>query len=149
VDIDYYTPLIEDLCATVGLPDPDHVLDTRSIEVEGFDVRLDHFDDDTGLYIVFEFGTVAPERVLGVYRLMLEANLLVYAQDQAQLGVDSDTGSSVLVVRAELPELNGETLADLLAHYAEHGRYWQQNILQATDEHYEAVASGAFMWIRA
>ncbi|MDR7009904.1 CesT family type III secretion system chaperone [Paraburkholderia strydomiana] len=149
MDIDYYTPLIVDLCAKLDLPDANHVLETRSIQVEGFDVRLDHFDDDTGLYILFEFGAVAPERMLGVYRLMLEANVLVYAQDQAQLGVDRDTGNSVLIARAELPELNGETLAEMLAHYAEHSRYWQQNFLRATDEQYQAVVSDASIWIRA
>ncbi|MDR7008909.1 CesT family type III secretion system chaperone [Paraburkholderia strydomiana] len=149
MDIDYYRPLIEALCATVGLPDADHMLDKRLIKVEGFDIRLDHFNDDTGLHIVFELGAVAPERMLDMYRLMLEANVLVYAQDKAQLGVDRGTGNSVLLVRAELPELTGETLADLLAHYAKHGRYWQQNIFRATDGQYQAVVSDASVWIRA
>ena len=45
---------------------------------------------------------------------MLEANLLVYAQDQAQLGLDSDYGNVVLLVRVPFADApTGETLADL------------------------------------
>jgi hypothetical protein len=81
---------------------------------------------------------------------MLEANLLIYAQDQAQLGLDTDTGGVVLVLRLPFADgLNGEGLADLLAHYAEHGRYWRQNIVESSDEMFEGIASGEFFWLRA
>ncbi|HTH62228.1 MAG TPA: molecular chaperone Tir, partial [Paraburkholderia sp.] len=45
--------------------------------------------------------------------------------------------------------ITGEYLADLLGHYAEHGRYWQTNILESTDEMFEGIASGNYMWLRA
>ena len=55
---------------------------------------------------------------------MLEANLLIYAQDQAQLGIDADTGSAVLILRLPFTDgLDGARLAALLEHYAEHSRY--------------------------
>jgi hypothetical protein len=151
VSAERYAALIDDLCAAVGLPDAGHVLDTRSIEVAGFDVRLDHFDnDESALYVNFDFGAVTAGRTSTVFRLMLEANLLVYAQDQAQLGVDTDYGNAMLLIRLDMAaDLTGEALADLLAHYAEHGRYWQQNILEASDERFDGVASGNFSWIRA
>jgi len=146
VSAERYAELIDDLCAAVGLPDAEHVLDTRSIEVAGFDVRLDHYENDEGaLYVNFDFGAVTAGRTATVFRLMLEANLLVYAQDQAQLGLDTDYGNAMLLIRIDMSaDLKGEALADLLAHYAEHGRYWQQNILEANDERFDGVASGNF-----
>jgi hypothetical protein len=147
---DRYTELVASLCETVGLPDVEHVLQTHSIEVGGLDVRLDCFDEDPyAIYLSFDFGGVTAGRITAVYRLMLEANLLVYAQDQAQLGLDSDYGNVVLLARVPFDEATGESLADLLAHYAEHGAYWKQSILEASDERFEAVASGNFSWIRA
>ncbi|CAM2159662.1 MULTISPECIES: CesT family type III secretion system chaperone [Paraburkholderia] len=146
-----YASLVADLCATVGLADVDQVLRTRTIEVEGFDVRLDFFERDLdAMYANFHFGTVTAGRTLVVFRLMLEANLLIYAQDQAQLGIDSDTGGIVLVLRLPFETgLDGEALADLLAHYADHGRYWRQNIVESSDEMFEGIASGELFWLRA
>lgn len=146
-----YTSLIGELCAAVGLPDVEHVLDTRAIEVEGFEVRLDHFDSDPeALYVNFHYGAVTAGRALTVFRLMLEANLLIYAQDQAQLGMDTDTGGIVLILRVPFADdVDGEALADLLSHYAEHGRYWQQNIIESSDEMFEGIAAGEFVWLRA
>ncbi|MBN3814673.1 CesT family type III secretion system chaperone [Paraburkholderia sp. Ac-20347] len=146
-----YANLVADLCATVGLADVDQVLRTRTIEVEGFDVRLDFFERDLdAMYANFHFGTVTAGRTLVVFRLMLEANLLIYAQDQAQLGIDSDTGGIVLVLRLPFETgLDGEALADLLAHYADHGRYWRQNIVESSDEMFEGIASGELFWLRA
>jgi hypothetical protein len=146
-----YAQLVEDLCRTVGLADAAHVLRTRSIEVEGFDVRLEHFENDLeALYANFHYGAVTAGRTLTVFRLMLEANLLIYAQDQAQLGLDTDTGGIVLVLRVPMtPDVDGAVLADLLAHYAEHGRYWRQNIIESTDEMFEGVVAGEYMWLRA
>jgi hypothetical protein len=146
-----YAQLVRDLCETVGLADAEHVLETRSIEVEGFDVRLEYFDNDLdAMYANFHYGTVTAGRTLVIFRLMLEANLLIYAQDQAQLGLDTDTGSIVLVLRLPFStDLDGPLLADLLAHYAEHGRYWRQNILESTDEMFEGIAAGEYVWLRA
>jgi hypothetical protein len=146
-----YASLVRDLCATVGLADAEHVLRTRSIEVEGFDVRLEHFDNDLdALYANFHYGTVTAGRTLVVFRLMLEANLLIYAQDQAQLGLDTDTGGIVLVLRVPMTyDVDGSALADLLAHYAEHGRYWRKNIIESTDEMFEGIVAGEFTWLRA
>ncbi|MGS0891211.1 CesT family type III secretion system chaperone [Burkholderia stagnalis] len=146
-----YLALVEQFCAVVGLHDADYVQETGSVEVEGFEVRLEHVERDQGaIYANFHFGTVTAGRTLHIFRLMLEANLLIYAQDQAQLGIDADTGSIVLILRLPFdPDFGGEDLADLLAHYAEHGRYWRQNIIESSDEMFEGIASGEFFWLRA
>ncbi|MEX3816118.1 molecular chaperone Tir [Paraburkholderia sp. BR13439] len=146
-----FTELVTDLCDIVGLHDPKAVIDRRMIDVEGFDVMLDHVENDLGaMYMNFHYGTVTAGRTLVVFRLMLEANLLVYAQDQAQLGLDADTGGIILIVRIPFgPGVSGEWLVDLLGHYAEHGRYWRKNILESTDEMFEGIATGEFLWIRS
>jgi hypothetical protein len=146
-----YDELIHEICAVVGLPDPNYVVETRALEIEGFDVHLDHQETDpNAIYVTFHYGAVTAGRTLTVFRLMLEANLLIYAQDQAQLCLDPDTGSIVLLIHVPMSEeVTGEYLVDIFAHYAEHGRYWQNNILQSTDEMFEGVASGNYMWLRA
>ncbi|MET5021281.1 molecular chaperone Tir, partial [Burkholderia pseudomallei] len=78
-------------------------LETRTIDVEGFDVRIEYFDDDPeSMDVNFHYGIVSAGRTLTVYRLLLEANLLIYAQDQAQLVIYADTGSIVLLMRLPL-----------------------------------------------
>jgi hypothetical protein len=146
-----YVELIHEICDAVGLPDAEYVVETRMLDIEGFDVRLDHNENDPGaVYIGFHYGAVTAGRTLVIFRLMLEANLLIYAQDQAQLCLDPDTGGIVLLVHLPMgPDITGEYVADLLSHYAEHGRYWQDNILQSPDEMFEGIASGNYMWLRA
>ncbi|CAB3764376.1 CesT family type III secretion system chaperone [Paraburkholderia humisilvae] len=148
---EHFSRIVTDLCNVIGLPDVDHVLRTRTIQVDGFEVRIDYFENDLdAIYTNFHFGTVTAGRTLVIFRLMLEANLLIYAQDQAQLGLDTDTGGIVLVLRLPITnELNGEVIADLLAHYADHGRYWRQNIIESSDEMFEGILSGDYSWIRA
>ena len=146
-----FDALLRDLCTVVGLPDPEQMVQKRQLQVEGFDVLLDYLEDDpTAFYLYFQFGIVTAGRTLTIYRLMLEANLLIYAQDQAQFGMDSDTGGIVLLVRIGLTEdVTGDWLANLMVDYAEHGRYWQDQIVQSTDEMFEGISNGDYTWLRA
>lgn len=146
-----YSEVVTDLCRLLSIPAVDHVLKTRNIVVEGFDVLLENYDDEPDtMYVHFQYGIVTGGRTLTVFRLMLEANITVYAQDQAQMGVDEGTGGIIMLARITLDDnVDGPWLADLLAHYAEHGRYWRDNILQSTDEMFEQLAQGSYLWIRA
>lgn len=146
-----YTQLVGQLCEAIGLPDVAAVLASRRIEVEGFDVLLDHLDaDPDAMYLQFDYGTVTGGRTLRVFRLMLESNLLVYAQDQAQLGLHPDTGGAMLIVRVPMTEeIDGPWLVDTLVHYAEHGRYWRDNMQQSPDEMFEGLSAGQYQWLRA
>lgn len=101
------------------------------------------------LYLRIAYGLPPAGRTLTVFRLLLEANLSVYAQDQAQLGLN-DNGVIVLIVRVPLDDdVDGAWICDLLAHYAEHGRYWNNNIFVAHDEMFEGIATGNYLWLRA
>jgi Tir chaperone protein (CesT) family len=146
-----YEQLVDALCTVIDLPDPQAVLTTRMIEVEGFCVMLDHVEsDDDAMYLQFDYGVPTAGRTLRIFRLMLESNLLVYAQDEAQLGVDPESGTALLVVRVPMhDDIDGAWLAETLAHYAEHGRYWRDNMLQSADEMFEGIASGDYQWLRA
>lgn len=148
---DLFDDLLRQLCAVVGLPDPQQMVAKRQMQVEGFDVLFDYLEDDPeAFYLYFQFGIVTAGRTLVIYRLMLEANLLIYAQDQAQFGMDSDTGGIVLLVRIGLtPDVSAEWLANLMVDYAEHGRYWRDQIVQSTDEMFEGVSNGDYTWLRA
>jgi len=151
MSVDRYVELVRDVCRAISLPDADYVLETRTLEIEGFDVHLDHQESDPGaLYLSIHFGAVTAGRSLTVFRLMLEANLLIYAQDQAQLCLDADTGGTVLLVHLPMTDdVDGAYLADLFVPYAEHGRYWQQNILDSPDDMFIGIASGEYSWLRA
>jgi len=143
--------LIVELCQVLDIPDADGIVEAGVLQANGFDVAIDFFEEDAdAIYLNFEYGIVSSGRTLRIFRLLLEANLMIYAQDQAQLGLDPDTGGIVLLLRVPLTEdVDGVYLGELLDHYAEHGRYWQNNILQSSDEMFDNLASGAFLWIRA
>lgn len=145
-----YFDLLRQLCVELGLPEQHTVLQTRRVEVEGFTVVVDHVTNDPeALYLQFDYGITTAGRTLSIMRLMLESNLLVYAQDQAQLGLDPDTGASILIVRVPMGEgIDGPWLMETLTHYAEHGRYWRDHMLQAPDDMYEAISSGDYLWIK-
>lgn len=151
MQLELFEDLLRDLCVVVGLPDAEEMVSRRQMQVEGFDVVLDYLEDDPGaFYLYFQFGIVTAGRTLAVYRLMLEANLLIYAQDQAQFGMDSDTGGIVLLVRIALTQdVSGEWLANLMIDYAEHGRYWRDQIVQSTDDMFEGIGNGDYTWLRA
>jgi hypothetical protein len=145
-----FAELVAQLCGELDVPDFDAVLAARRLEVEGFHVVVDHVENDPdAMYLQFDYGIATAARTLAVFRLMLESNLLVYAQDQAQLGLDPDSGSAQLIVRVPMTDdIDGAWLAETLAHYAEHGRYWRNHLLQAPDDMFEAISRGDYLWLK-
>ncbi len=117
------TDLLSDFCQCVGVPNALTVIERRMVQVKGMEVGFEAFSDDPDHFqIQFRFGAMAAGRTLRVFRLMLEANLLVYAKDNAHFALDPDTSESVLLLRAVFGgSTTGQWLADTLAHYAEHG----------------------------
>ena len=151
MSLDRYRELVTQMCGVVGIPDANAVLTRGAVEIEGYEVQLSHFENDPeAMYLNFHFGIVTAGRTLRVFRLLLEANLQIYAQDQAQMGLNPDTGGVLLIVRVPMTdEIDGTWLADTFNHYIEHGQYWRDSIITATDEMFEGVCSGQYMWLRA
>lgn len=143
--------LIRELCELRGIGDAEHVISQGVVCIDDFDIAIDYFDEDAAaIYVNFQFGVVSGGRTLRVFRLLLEANLSVYAQDQAQLGIEAETGGIVLVVRGILADdTDGQWLVELIEHYVEHGRYWRDNILLSDDEMFRHLSDGSYVWIRA
>ncbi len=135
---------------TVGLH-PTEILRRQQVQVKGIDVMFSQLqDDDDHFYAAFQFGAVTAGRTLKVFRLMLEANVLVYAKDVALMGMDPETGGVVLSLRGAFGgATDGRWLADSLAHFAEHALYWQNNIIDCPDEMFNGVSSGEYQWIKA
>lgn len=146
-----YVQLLEQTCAVVGIPDAPSVIQRGSLDVDGHEVLLSHYENDPeATYVTFNFGIVSAGRTLRVFRLLLEANLTVYAQDQAQLGLLPETGGVLLIVRVPMTDdIDGAYLADTFNHYAEHARYWRDSIVTATDEEFDGLAAGQYVWMRA
>lgn len=142
--------ILRGFCAAVGIP-PTDVVRRRLVFVRGIEVIFSELGDDTDHYVaIFRFGTVFAGRSLRVFRLMLEANLLVYARGDAVMAMDPDTGGVVLSIRASYEITDaGQWLANTLAHFAEHALYWKTNILECPDEMFSGIASGESQWIRA
>lgn len=142
--------LIENLCVEVGVGDPASIVAARMLDVSGFECSFEIPEvDPDALYLLFNFGIATAQRTLRLFSAMLEANLTTYAQDQAQMGLDSDTGSVLLIVRLPgLNQIDPAWLAETLLHYAQHGLYWRDNIFQAEDEMFAALCEGEYQWIR-
>jgi len=154
VSAERYQSLVSDLCTALQLPSTQQVLDRGVIEVGGYEVVVQHLPSDEGaMYLNFDFGIVSAGRTLRALHMMLTSNLTLYAQDQAQLGMDPTTGCLLLIIRVPMTdEIDGAWLADTFTHYSEHGNYWRQNLGNvALDEMYDpAVApSSHFIWMRA
>ena len=97
--------LIREICTLRDVPGVDQVLARGELEIDSFDVAIDHFaEDGDAVYVTFQYGIVTAGRTLRVFRLLLEANLAVYAQDQAQLGLEVATGAIVLIARVALTD---------------------------------------------
>jgi hypothetical protein len=143
--------LLQSLCAEVGMHDHRTVVESRMIEVEGFECTFEMTEEDPNtIYLLFNFGIVTVGRTLRLFKAMLEANLTTYAQDQAQLGIDAESGVTLLIVRVPVGGgIDVAWLADTLTHYAQHGLYWRETIFKAEDEMFESLARGDYQWIRA
>lgn len=148
---DALSPLLGQLAIAHGAVAPRHLMEERRLAISGFDISFAHHETDPGaFYLTFDFGVISSGRTLKVFRLLLEANLLIYAQDQAQLGMNSESGGILLIVRVPFAsDVNGEWLLELLEHYVKHGHYWRENIFSVGDEMYEALATGVYVWMRA
>jgi len=146
-----YEDLVRDLCKVFEVGNADGVLQRGALEVSGYEVSLLHLgNDEHAMYMNFNFGIASAGKTLRLFYLMLQSNLSIYAQDQAQLGVSPDTGVVLLIVRVPMTDdIDGQWLADTFVHYSEHGRYWRQNMADVPDDQFPGAPSAPFLWMRA
>jgi len=146
-----YQDLVKALCEEVGIGDAQTAIERGAVEVGGYEVLVMHMaSDEQAMYLNFNMGIARAGRTLRLFHFMLQSNTTVYAQDQAQLGVNPDTGGLLLIVRVPMTdELDGRALADTLVHYSEHGRYWRDTMYSTADEMYDGPSHAHFLWMRA
>ena len=74
--------LIREICALRDVPGADEVLARGVLDIDGFDVAVDHFEEDgDAVYVTFQYGVVTAGRTLRVFRLLLEARRRTLAQE--------------------------------------------------------------------
>jgi hypothetical protein len=146
-----YEDLVKDVCKAFEIGDAQAVLQRGALEVSGHEIAMLHLsNDEHAMYMNFNFGICSAGKTLRLFHLMLQSNLTIYSQDQAQLGVSPDTGVVLLIVRVPMTDdIDGAWLAETFTHYSEHGRYWRQNISDVADDQYLGPPSAHFVWMRA
>jgi hypothetical protein len=146
-----YEGLVRAMCEALHVSDSATVLQRGAMEVSGFEVLVAHYsNDEVAMYLNFNFGILGGGKTLHGYFTMLQSNISLYAQDQAQLGVNPDTGGVLLIVRVPMTdEVDGPWLADTFAHYSEHGAYWRQTLHTVHDEEHAGPPQSHFIWMRA
>jgi hypothetical protein len=148
-----FETLVGALCKELGIADVDTVRQRGVVEVGGYHIMLTHLpSDEKAMYVNFYFGCTSAGRTLAAFQLMLQSNLTVYGQDQAQLGLQPDHGGVLLIVRVPFTdEVDGPYLAETIEHYSEHGRYWIETLHGIEDEQYTPTwdVPVPFAWMKA
>ena len=146
-----YKGLVGQLCKALDVPDTEVVLQRGTLEIAGFELLVAHYsNDEQAMYLNFSFGIVGAGKTMHVFQQMLQSNMTIYGQDQAQLGLNPSTGGILLIVRVPMTdEIDGPWLADTFTHYSEHGRFWRDNLHNANDEMYAGPPHTHFVWMRA
>lgn len=139
------------ICRVVDIEDVGSVVSQRRMTINGLEVRFWEIEQAgvARIFAQFDLGAVPPGRTLQAWRLVLEANGVLYATSPARMALGPETGAVLLVVELEgVGEDAGADSATRLEHFAQHGLYWQLNILSSTDEQFDGIASGTYVWIR-
>jgi len=146
-----YESLVRSMCEIVGAPSADLVLQRGALVIGGYEILLAHYsNDENAMYVNFNFGITSGGRTQRAFELMLQSNLSIYSQDQAQLGVNPDTGGLLLIIRVPMnDDTDGAYLAETFNHYVEHGKYWRENVHAIHDEMYHPPAPQVCVWMRA
>ena len=146
-----FEALVRELCKELEVADVEGVLSRTSMTVAGYEVMVQHFNNDKGaMYLNFHFGIVSAGRTLNAFHQLLQSNQTIYGQDQAQLGLVPTHGGILLIVRVPMTdEVDGKWLADTFVHYAEHGKFWRNNLHAVVDEQFAGPPQTHFLWMKA
>lgn len=146
---DKYVGLVKQLCEKLEVSS-DEVLARSALIYNGYEIQVTHNPGDANaMYLNFHFGIATAGRTQQVFKMMLESNHTLYAQDQALLGLTTH-GGLLLIVRVPMSdEVDGAWLLDTLVHYAEHGQYWLDNVHNTFDEEFIGLFRGQYAWMRA
>jgi len=134
-----YDELLTGLARHLGLPDPDSLLRTQELVVDGQRLGfafepLDANEPETGDLVCFAvLGKPQAAVEARVHRLLLEGNNLWAGTGGATLGVQRDSGAVVLAVRMPVEALSAESLADDLDGFLAVAGFWRAVVADEID----------------
>ena len=110
-----------------NLDHPESLLRGEAISIDGVLCSL-RYDARVNPQLVFaycDFGELQEERVVDVFRVLLEANFQLHVRSGPVFTVSPETGHVLLVISYRLDEITPERLRAELIKYANRARAWQ------------------------
>ena len=125
-----FSALIAEL-ATFVKASPEQALDSPvEFDIDGTVITL-HLDSNSGqdeIILSASLGVIEEKAELKTYRVLLEGNLFWSATNDATIGVNSETREAFITFKCPMSQLNGEALAQLMAHFLQIVLPWKELI---------------------
>jgi hypothetical protein len=122
-----FKDLAEELCALLGLDEPQRLMDGEPLDINGIRFSLTFSEEADLLYIYVDFGLAPPERKAQIYELLLEANTELYPAGFPAFTVSPDTKHVVLACPVPLDGVTAESLHEMLGAFASHAEEWNKH----------------------
>jgi hypothetical protein len=139
--------LVDEVCSSCGIPDSPSNYERFNLTTRGVAFTLAHAGalDDASLVFFCDFGPLAEDTPLQVFRRLLELNLLALGKNNPRIGMDPEGGNVVLAGLLPLsPDMTPEKLLDELEHYATLALTWRdQHDLQDPNKASRAAFKGS------
>ena len=123
-----YVELVTKFCKLVNLDQPENILAGNAVEIDGVDFYLSHKEetDPEVLIIYCDFGSPKKDRLLDVYRALLEANMTIYGSNSPAFML-SPTGNVALAYHYHLEQVAPEQLLGLFTTLTEQAKEWNKH----------------------
>jgi hypothetical protein len=134
-----YRRLLDDLCQHANISPEKGLEDfyyTANIKVDEVNFSLmPGSDDNAGALLFFsDFGLMPAEFEMIAMRRLLEANLVMMGVGRPNFGINFTTGHVLLSGAVPITNMTGETLLNMLHHYAHKARTWRENYFMLDEE---------------
>lgn len=120
-----FPKLLATFAKHVGL-DPVALDATQELVIDNHTIGLTlDGDENVGDLVMFTvLGTPAPDYLVKIAPVLLQANNFWAGTGGATIGLQSETGAIMLCARTPLQDLSAESLAAVLSAYADTATYW-------------------------
>lgn len=122
-----FAALIEGLCKTWGLEEPERIVRGGPVALGDvvFSLIWDERRDPDLVFIYCDFGTVSRSREAEVYRSLLEANMALYNGSGRAYTVSPETGHVVAAEQRRLAQADPASIHALLGEMQVQARLWR------------------------
>lgn len=123
-----YVELVKEFCKLVNLDQPEQVLAGNAVAIDGFDFYLSHKEetDHDVLVVHCDFGVPKTNRLLDVYRALLEANMVIYGSHSPAFML-TPNGNVALAYHYRFDQIVPEQLLGLFVSLAEQAKEWNKH----------------------